>query len=98
MWPCATAAHDQRHGARALCGIDGVAADSVDLAGRWAQAFPGEFLDVEVTENLPTDIQRCVLVACGTAWHACLVGKFLLERLAGIPCEVTLNPMPRSSR
>src|SRR5262249_26935178 len=35
-----------------------------------------------------TDVERCVLVACGTAWHACLVGKFLIESLAGIPCEV----------
>lgn len=33
-------------------------------------------------------IQRLHLVACGTAWHACLVGKFLLEELAGLPAEV----------
>jgi glucosamine--fructose-6-phosphate aminotransferase (isomerizing) len=33
-------------------------------------------------------IRRAVLVACGTAWHAGLVGKFLLEELAGIPTEV----------
>jgi glucosamine--fructose-6-phosphate aminotransferase (isomerizing) len=28
------------------------------------------------------------LVACGTSWHAGLVGKFFLERLARVPCEV----------
>ncbi|HLN87171.1 MAG TPA: glutamine--fructose-6-phosphate transaminase (isomerizing), partial [Candidatus Limnocylindrales bacterium] len=33
-------------------------------------------------------IKRIHLVACGTAWHACLVGKFLLEEIAGIPAEV----------
>jgi glucosamine--fructose-6-phosphate aminotransferase (isomerizing) len=33
-------------------------------------------------------IQRLHLVACGTAWHACLVGKFMLEEIAGIPAEV----------
>ena len=27
-------------------------------------------------------------VACGTSWHAALVGKFLMENLAGIPAEV----------
>ena len=27
-------------------------------------------------------------MACGTSWHAGLVGKFLIERLAGIPVEV----------
>jgi glucosamine--fructose-6-phosphate aminotransferase (isomerizing) len=33
-------------------------------------------------------ISRIVLVACGTAWHACLEGKFFIERFAKIPCEV----------
>ena len=28
------------------------------------------------------------LLACGTSWHAGLVGKFLLEQVAGIPAEV----------
>jgi glucosamine--fructose-6-phosphate aminotransferase (isomerizing) len=32
--------------------------------------------------------QRVVLIACGTSWHAALVGKFLLEQVAGIPAEV----------
>ena len=29
--------------------------------------------------------RRIILTACGTAWHACLVGEFLLEQLARIP-------------
>ncbi len=33
-------------------------------------------------------IQRIYLTACGTAWHSCLVGKFLLEEMARIPVEV----------
>jgi len=33
-------------------------------------------------------IQRIHLVACGTAWHAALVGKFMLEEIAQIPAEV----------
>ena len=28
------------------------------------------------------------LVACGTSWHAALVGKFYLERLARVACDV----------
>jgi glucosamine--fructose-6-phosphate aminotransferase (isomerizing) len=32
--------------------------------------------------------ERVVLLACGTSWHAALVGKFLLEQVAGIPTEV----------
>jgi len=35
-----------------------------------------------------------VIVACGTSWHAGLVGKFLIERLARIPSPST---MPRST-
>jgi glucosamine--fructose-6-phosphate aminotransferase (isomerizing) len=33
-------------------------------------------------------IRRVAMVACGTAWHACLVGKFVLERFGGLPTEV----------
>ena len=33
-------------------------------------------------------IKRVALLACGTAWHACLLGKFFLEELARIPAEV----------
>ena len=33
-------------------------------------------------------LQRVHLVACGTSWHASLVGKFLIEALAGLPTEV----------
>ncbi|MCL2646463.1 MAG: glutamine--fructose-6-phosphate transaminase (isomerizing) [Phycisphaerales bacterium] len=31
--------------------------------------------------------KRVILSACGTAWHACLVGEFMLEQLARIPTE-----------
>jgi len=58
------------------------------MRGRILQEAGDVQLDVEVTDKLPPRIDRCVLVACGTAWHACLVGKFLLERLAALPCEV----------
>jgi glucosamine--fructose-6-phosphate aminotransferase (isomerizing) len=34
------------------------------------------------------NLKRIFLVACGTSWHASLVGKFLIERMAGIPTEV----------
>ncbi len=33
-------------------------------------------------------VRRAHIVACGTSWHAGLVGKFYLERLAGVPTEV----------
>jgi glucosamine--fructose-6-phosphate aminotransferase (isomerizing) len=44
--------------------------------------------DIKFTANQVKNIKRFHLVACGTAWHACLVGKFMLEEIAGIPAEV----------
>jgi glutamine---fructose-6-phosphate transaminase (isomerizing) len=37
-----------------------------------------------------SDVRRVVLLACGTSYHAGLVGKFLIEAAARIPCEVDL--------
>ena len=33
-------------------------------------------------------VERIVLTACGTSWHAALLGEYLLEELARIPVEV----------
>jgi glucosamine--fructose-6-phosphate aminotransferase (isomerizing) len=36
------------------------------------------------------EIKRISLVACGTSWHAALVGKYWLEKWTGIPVEVDI--------
>jgi glucosamine--fructose-6-phosphate aminotransferase (isomerizing) len=33
-------------------------------------------------------IQRIVITACGTSWHAALVGEYMLEEMARLPVEV----------
>ncbi len=33
-------------------------------------------------------VKRIILTGCGTAWHAALIGEYLFEQLARIPCEV----------
>jgi glucosamine--fructose-6-phosphate aminotransferase (isomerizing) len=33
-------------------------------------------------------IKRIILIACGTSWHAGLVGEYMIEEIAGIPVEV----------
>ena len=33
-------------------------------------------------------VDRLVFIACGTAWHACLIAEYLIERYARIPVEV----------
>jgi glucosamine--fructose-6-phosphate aminotransferase (isomerizing) len=41
--------------------------------------------------DLPiTSFRRVALLACGTSYYAALVGKFLIEAAARIPCEVDL--------
>jgi glucosamine--fructose-6-phosphate aminotransferase (isomerizing) len=44
--------------------------------------------DLRITDSQAKRVQRLHLVACGTAWHACLVGKFMIEEIAGLPAEV----------
>jgi glucosamine--fructose-6-phosphate aminotransferase (isomerizing) len=41
-----------------------------------------------VPRALLAGVERIHIVACGTSWHAGLVGKFLLEEIARIPTEV----------
>ena len=34
------------------------------------------------------EIERVIVTACGTSWNAGLIGEYLLEELARVPCEV----------
>ncbi|MGF1510232.1 MAG: glutamine--fructose-6-phosphate transaminase (isomerizing) [Myxococcota bacterium] len=43
-----------------------------------------------VEEGVIQAVDRLVIVACGTSYHAGLVGKFMIESLARIPVEVDL--------
>ncbi len=47
-----------------------------------------EFEDVHLSEDDVKALDRIVITACGTALHAGLIGKFMIEELAGIPVEV----------
>ncbi|HET7452443.1 MAG TPA: glutamine--fructose-6-phosphate transaminase (isomerizing), partial [Thermoanaerobaculia bacterium] len=47
-----------------------------------------EFDDPLLSPDRAARIDRVLLLACGTSWHASLVGKFLIERMARIPVEV----------
>ncbi len=46
-------------------------------------ALPGDGLDF-------TRIDRLTMVACGTAFYACLTAKYWFEQLAGVPVEVDI--------
>jgi len=46
------------------------------------------FGGLNLTPQQLRSINRIVLTACGTSWHAALVGEYLIEELARIPVEV----------
>ncbi|MFB3070145.1 MAG: glutamine--fructose-6-phosphate transaminase (isomerizing), partial [Gemmatimonadales bacterium] len=43
---------------------------------------------LDLSDEQLLDIDRVVLTACGTSWHAALIGEYMLEELARIPTEV----------
>ena len=45
-------------------------------------------VNLDLDPSLYQDLQHIQILACGTSWHAALVGKYLLEQLAGIPTMV----------
>jgi glucosamine--fructose-6-phosphate aminotransferase (isomerizing) len=44
--------------------------------------------EIEIPDDVLRQIERIVILACGTSWHAALVGKFLFESLARVPVDV----------
>jgi glucosamine--fructose-6-phosphate aminotransferase (isomerizing) len=54
------------------------AAGDVDLNG------------IDLSAESLAGIERLCLVACGTAYYSCMVGKYLYEQIARIPVEVDL--------
>ncbi len=62
-----------------------------------ANAFRGRIMERFNTSRLGginpymdklKDIKQIYIIACGTSWHAALVGEYLLEDIAKIPVEV----------
>jgi len=60
------------------------------LAGRLSEAHSDVALDLELDDEQLATIDKLNIVACGTSWHAALVGKFLVEKLARLPVEVDI--------
>src|SRR6185436_6302846 len=59
------------------------------ILGRVSQDSGKVFLEpMAITDTELSAMERVTLLACGTSWHAALVGKFLIEHLARLPVEV----------
>jgi len=61
------------------------------LAGRLRDEAGDVYLeDLQLGDEELRQIDKLTIVACGTSWHAGLVGKFLIEKLARLPVEVDI--------
>ena len=59
------------------------------ILGRVSQDSGKVFLEeMRVADADLRITERVTILACGTSWHAALVGKFMIEQLARIPVEV----------
>ncbi|MEM9486380.1 MAG: glutamine--fructose-6-phosphate transaminase (isomerizing) [Cyanobacteria bacterium P01_F01_bin.116] len=58
------------------------------LASDWTPDSDYSPINLGVESALLDGLETVQIVACGTSWHASLVGKHLLEQLAGMPTVV----------
>ncbi len=61
------------------------------LAGRILEDEGTIYLEgLNLGDEQLRQVKKIFIVACGTSWHAALVGKFLLEKIARLPVEVDI--------
>ncbi len=48
------------------------------------------FDETGVTDDVMKNIKKITIIACGTAYHASYMGKYMIERLARVPVEVEI--------
>ncbi|MCC3532274.1 MAG: glutamine--fructose-6-phosphate transaminase (isomerizing) [Microcoleus sp. PH2017_22_RUC_O_B] len=58
------------------------------LDSDWQPGNPGSPINLNLPKELCADVEQISILACGTSWHASLIGKYLLEQLANIPTAV----------
>ena len=46
--------------------------------------------EIDLPPDLPARVRRIVVVACGTSYHAGLVGRYAIERWARVPVEMDI--------
>jgi glucosamine--fructose-6-phosphate aminotransferase (isomerizing) len=54
----------------------------------WTASQNKNPINLGFPESFYNNLEQIQIVSCGTSWHASLIGKYLLEQLAGIPTVV----------
>src|SRR5829696_8354865 len=44
--------------------------------------------EIQIPDEVLREVERVVILACGTSWHSALIGKFLIESIARLPVDV----------
>lgn len=58
------------------------------LDSDWTAESNQSPIHLNLSDTFYQDLEQIQIVACGTSWHAGLVGKYVLEQLAEIPTQV----------
>ncbi|HMB71866.1 MAG TPA: glutamine--fructose-6-phosphate transaminase (isomerizing) [bacterium] len=59
------------------------------MRGRFDEEIMSAHLGgLEMTEKELRNVERIIITACGTSWHAGMIGEYMLEEVARIPVEV----------
>ncbi|MEX5216553.1 MAG: glutamine--fructose-6-phosphate transaminase (isomerizing) [Nitrospira sp.] len=62
------------------------------MRGRYSyETGEADLPDIGLTPKQFADVGRIWIVACGTSWHAGLVGKYLLEEMVHTPVQVDIG-------
>ena len=61
-----------------------------DMIGAYVKDGEIDFSEVGLTDDTLKDVERIYIVACGSAYHVGMAGKYVLEDLAQVPVEVDL--------
>ena len=59
------------------------------MRGRFdEEAMSAHLGGLDMDEEAMRSVERIIITACGTSWHAGLIGEYMLEEVARIPVEV----------
>ena len=61
-----------------------------DTIGAYVKEGKIDFTETGLTDENLKDLERIYIVACGSAYHVGMVGKYVIEEIADVPVEVDL--------
>ena len=79
--------HEQADAVAETIGERAAAEHSIDLGDLTPSVHAG---GLPIADTLLADVKRIVIVACGTSYHAGLIGRYAIEEWARIPVEVEI--------